>query len=96
MGSSPEAERNDEAPLLAVPLDRRLEVINHVAANGLALLDLNWLVQEERVPIDAKIPALAAGLDAVTNPKVSKATLLEDVAQIGIVKEAAHQCGESL
>jgi len=33
---------------------------------------------------------------ASTNPKVSKATSLEDVAQIGIGEEAAYNYGESL
>jgi hypothetical protein len=36
------------------------------------------------------------GRALLTNPKVSKATSLEDVAQIGIVEEAAYNCGESL
>ncbi len=32
----------------------------------------------------------------VTNPEISKATSLKDVPQIGILEEAAYNCGESL
>jgi hypothetical protein len=32
----------------------------------------------------------------ITNQKVSKATSVQDVAEIGIVEEASHECGESL